>query len=137
MNILVYNSQKPEDVCPKIAEIVAKELRISDIAYEVEMPDSPEITNAKTVLGDIARTVFGGKTDNLFTVIFKPDKPRPFEIRVSVIGQARAVPPATCCIPLIWIRTWTRKRYWVNPKYSEPPSFQEERRRRSSTRMRT
>ncbi len=85
MNILVYNSQKPEDVCPKIAEIVAKELRVSDIAYEVEMPDSPAITNAKTVLGDIARTAFGGKTDNLFTVIFKPDKPRPFEIRVSVI----------------------------------------------------
>lgn len=85
MNILVYNSQKPEEVCPKIAEIVAKELRVSDIAYEVEMPDSPAITNAKTVLGDIARTVFGGKTDNLFTVIFKPDKPRPFEIRVSVI----------------------------------------------------
>lgn len=85
MNVLVYNSQDPGVVCPKIAEIVAKELNISDIAFDVETPDSPAGTSAKTIIGDIARTVFGGKTNELFTVIFKPDRPRPFEIRISVI----------------------------------------------------
>jgi len=88
MNILVYNSQDPGVVCPKIAEIVAKELNIGEPAYEMEMPDSPAVTSAKTVIGDIARVVFGGKTNHLFTVTFKLDKPRPFEIRASVIIAA-------------------------------------------------
>lgn len=85
MNIFVYNTQDPQAVGQKVSEIVSKELNLSAPAFEIEMPDSPAITNAKTVIGDIGRTLFGGKTNSLFNIIFKFSTPRPFEARANVI----------------------------------------------------
>ncbi len=66
MNIFVYNSQDPQTVGQKIAEIAGKELNMSAPGFEVEMPDSPVKTSAKTVIGDLGRSLFSGERRTAF-----------------------------------------------------------------------
>ena len=87
MNNLAYGSQQPDKVAPQVEEKLRKELAASAaIPYEVETADAGA-TSAGTVLGDMARGLFGGASDRLFTLIFDIAAPRAAQLRVSVVRQ--------------------------------------------------
>lgn len=74
MNNLAYNSQQPEKVGAQVEEKLRKETGAA-------------ATSAATVLDDVAKGVFGGRPDLLFTLVFDLSTPRPAQLRASVDRQ--------------------------------------------------
>ncbi|MCL4506449.1 MAG: hypothetical protein M1434_08380 [Chloroflexi bacterium] len=87
MNNLAYGTQSPEKVAPQIEEKLRKELGSpSNIPYQVEDAGAAG-ASVGTVLGDMAKGLFGGHADLLFTVVFDISTPFPAQLRASVSRQ--------------------------------------------------
>lgn len=87
MNNLAYGSQQQEKVVPQVEEKLRKEVNaIAPVAYQVQASGAAG-TTVGTVLGDMARGLFGGRADALFTVTFDINTPRPAQLQVSVDRQ--------------------------------------------------
>jgi hypothetical protein len=117
MNNFAYSSQKPEVVGPKVAEIIGKELGIAPPQFEIEMTNVPQ-TSAKTLAYDIGRALFGGKTDSLFTIVFKINAARPLEIRANAIRQG-----VGCIIGTLIYTTPLSKNVDAETRLGEPKAF--------------
>ncbi len=86
MNNLAYNSQQPDKVGPQVEEKLRKEVGASaPIGYKVE--DQGGTTSVGSVLSDMARGLFGGKSELLFTLVFDLTQPRRAELRAAVARQ--------------------------------------------------
>ncbi len=87
MNNLAYGNQQPDKVGPQVEEKLRKELgAAAPLPYQVEAGDAAA-TSAATVLGDVAKGLFGGRPDLLFTLVFDLSAPRPAQLRASVDRQ--------------------------------------------------
>jgi len=87
MNNLLYANQQAEKIGPQIEEKVRKETgSTSPVAYMIESGEAGS-TTVGSVLGDIARGLFGGKTNTLFTLVFDIATPRAAQLRATVIRQ--------------------------------------------------
>jgi hypothetical protein len=87
MNNLLYGNQQAEKIGPQVEEKVRKETgSASPVAYSVESGEAGS-TSAGSVLGDVARGLFGGKTNTLFTLVFDIATPRAAQLRTTVIRQ--------------------------------------------------
>jgi hypothetical protein len=87
MNNLAYGSQQPEKVGPQVEEKLRKELgAAAPLPYKVEAAGTGG-TTAGTVLADVARGLFGGQANTLFTLVFDLTAPRPAQLRAVVERQ--------------------------------------------------
>lgn len=87
MNNLLYGNQQAEKIGPQVEEKVRKETgSTSPVAYTVESGEAGT-TTVSSVLGDVARGLFGGKTNTLFTLVFDITTPRAVQLRATVIRQ--------------------------------------------------
>jgi hypothetical protein len=87
MNNLAYGTQQQEKVVPQVEEKLRKEVGASSpIAYQVQNSGAAG-TSVGTVLGDMARGLFGGRPDALFTITFAINAPRPAQLQASVDRQ--------------------------------------------------
>ncbi len=86
MNNLAYISQQPDKVAPQVEEKLRKETGASaPILYKVE--DQGGTTSVSSVLSDVARGLFGGRSELLFTLVFEMTEPRRAELRAAVARQ--------------------------------------------------
>jgi hypothetical protein len=87
MNNLLYANQQAEKIGPQVEEKVRKETgSTSPVAYTIESGEAGS-TTVGLVLGDVARGLFGGKTNTLFTLVFDIATPRAAQLRATVIRQ--------------------------------------------------
>lgn len=87
MNNLAYGNQQPEKVGPAVEEKVRKETgSAGPVPYKVEMGDVGE-TSVRTVLGDMAGALFGGRSNLLFTLVFDISTPRRATLQARVARQ--------------------------------------------------
>ena len=87
MNNLLYANQQAEKIGPQVEEKVRKETgSTSPVAYTIESGEAGS-TTVGLVLGDVARGLFGGKTNTLFTLVFNIATPRAAQLRATVIRQ--------------------------------------------------
>ena len=86
MGILAFGSQKSDKIAPAIEEKLRKELgAAAPIPYQVEGEGGA--TTVGTVMGDIAKGLFGGQANILFTVVFDIAAPRHTQLRVNLDRQ--------------------------------------------------
>lgn len=87
MNNLIYGNQHAEKIGPQVEEKVRKETgSTSPVAYTIESGEAGS-TTVGSVLGDVARGLFGGKMNTLFTLVFDIATPRAAQLRATVIRQ--------------------------------------------------
>lgn len=87
MNNLLYGNQQAEKIGPQVEEKVRKETNsTAPVAYTVESGEVGS-TTVGSVFGDVARGLFGGKTNTLFTLVFDITTPRAVQLRATVIRQ--------------------------------------------------
>jgi len=88
MNNLAYSNQKPENVAPKVEEIVRKDLGVNEVLpFIVEEVGAPKEGFLNAMLKDGASIFFGGKETNLFSVIFDFQQPRVAQLNVDINRQ--------------------------------------------------
>jgi len=86
MGISAFGSQKSDKIAPAIEEKLRKELgATAPIPYQVEGEGGS--TTVGTVMGDVAKGLFGGKSNILFAVIFDIVAPRKTQLRVNLDRQ--------------------------------------------------
>ncbi len=87
MNTLAYGNQQPEKVGAQVEEKLRKETGAAGpVPYQVESGGAAA-TSAATFLSDVAKGMFGGRPDLLFTLVFDLSTPRPAQLRASVDRQ--------------------------------------------------
>jgi hypothetical protein len=85
MNNLAYTSQKPENVAPKVEEILRKDLGLTEpLTYTIEIENTEKVS-VGSMLVDAGTFLFGGNETPLFTVCFKLTSPRQVGIRIQVM----------------------------------------------------
>ena len=88
MNNLAYSNQKPENVAPKVEEIVRKDLGVNDaLPFTVDETGATKEGALNAILKDGASMLFGGKETNLFTVNFDFQQPRASQLNVQINRQ--------------------------------------------------
>ena len=87
MNNLAYGTQQQDKVVSQVEEKLRKEVgATSPIACQVQSGGAAS-TSVGTVLGDVARGLFGGRPDALFTIVFDISTPRLAQLQASVDRQ--------------------------------------------------
>jgi hypothetical protein len=83
MNNGYYQSNKPEVVGPKVAEVIAADLGLANVPFEIELTDAPKL-GAGGLFREAVSNIFGGTQTLLFTVCFDLKQPRPMTVHVRV-----------------------------------------------------
>ena len=87
MNNLAYMGQDGQTVAPKVQELLGKELASnSPIHFAVESEGAGG-ASARSVLTDVATSLFGGKVVPLFTIHFDIVQPRAILLDVHMLRQ--------------------------------------------------
>jgi hypothetical protein len=87
MNNFAYVTQDAEKVSSKIEELVRKDLGSSSpLIYSISQEGQTGVS-ASSLLTDIGRGLFGGKTKTLFDMGFELNQPRKADININVCRQ--------------------------------------------------
>src|ERR1039457_5755057 len=81
MNNLAYNSRDPENVGPKVEEIIRKEIGVAAPVPYTVTAGSP---SPYTVGSMVKEMLVGGQTDLVFQLNFELPQPRPSRLQVSM-----------------------------------------------------
>ena len=88
MNNLAYSSQKPENVAPKVEEIVRKDMGVNEaLPYTVEEIGAPKDGALNAIFKDSASFLFGGKETKLFNFTFDFQQPRNVQLNIQINRQ--------------------------------------------------
>jgi hypothetical protein len=86
MNNLAYMGQDGNTVAPKVEELLRKELAGGPYPYSVDGSGAAG-PSTKSVIADVASSVFGGSVTPLFAIHFDIQQPRPAQLDVHMLRQ--------------------------------------------------